>query len=404
MKTANWYNASLTQLFDDLAATQNAPAESTKIRALAESLINGAIQLDLARAAQADTHFSFGSVTRTPDAPVFVENDNIRGASWADDPAAPLRANEHWNTGRRATNTGIAYQLNAQGKPENPYINTGLHGRGTLGAYGPNHAVDLGMMMLQPDENGRSHFYILGIERKHDQNAPAFAGGFVEGDDITQTRTKEFFEEMISGSVPLDDANIPRAQTATDAEVAKRERAMQNGRTLPQHQIDEIREQIETALKLEQVQHNDPAFWNRLRTLVQSAMPAYCGPVIADPRNTNTSWIETDLAWIEIDDTTIAQLRGDHPAYDYALTAGDDASDILCHELSGDLIDRAYASHGPFFVYVAASYLLHKIRQGETVSPDVIQQCEDIDAYLAAETAGNPATPAPSQYTPHITP
>ena len=55
-----------------------------------------------------------------------------------------------------------------------------MNGRGVLGRFGPNHAVDNGVLTLKEDNNGDIKLHALGILRKFDGDVPALAGGFAE--------------------------------------------------------------------------------------------------------------------------------------------------------------------------------------------------------------------------------
>jgi len=403
-----YYKNFLSSLFATLNNAQSIKAAAADtLSPLAKRLIEGAIAFDLDRAAHIDTHFSFETISRNFNTPNFAENDKLKSADWADDSYNPLEAGEQWNAGRRATDSGIIYPLDKQNHPVNPYFNTGLHGRGTLGLYGPNHAVDNGMIVIKDDDTGAPTFYALGIERLYDNNAPALAGGFAEytknpagsydfnNDAATLTRTKEFFEEMVSGSVPIDPENLNKVEERISKDIANH-CATRGIQSLPPQEITEIRGHVETAIKLEQVQQKDPDFWARLQAEIAKGKEAYAGPVMADPRNTNTAWIETRLSWIMMDDEKWSDIIGDDPAYDYHLAAGDDAGKIVYHKLTPDLIEKSFASHGSFFVYLASAYILDCIENGREIPSSMINQFESVADYLEQKQAQGLQTPPPA--------
>ena len=156
-----------------------------------------------------------------------------------------------------------------------------------------------------------------------------------------------------------------------------------NGQPLSHHQKDEIAEQVETALKLDQVNALDPDFMIRLREVVAKGHSCFAGPMLNDNRNTNNAWIETRLSWFMMDDATWAYVKGPSPVFPYAFSAGDDASGVVEHEITPQLIKDAFASHGALFTFLAASYLLKTQQDGQQVGTDIITQLSEVADYLA---------------------
>ena len=203
--------SSLTQAF--IAAQTDHP--NTRYTNLAMRLIEGGKKLDLEKTKELGVNFRYKDIKRDTNNPVSYTDKTVLGAPWADDPHDPLSAGEQWNQGRRATNTGQLYELDGEGLPVNPYMNTGMKDRGCLGQFGPNHAVDNGVIVIKNNEQGKLTLYALGISRKFDNDAPAFAGGFAKftQDDngtyifdrntVIESQMEEFFEETISGSIAL---------------------------------------------------------------------------------------------------------------------------------------------------------------------------------------------------------
>ena len=231
------YPNSLQVLESDLKQAFNDYPQS-EITQLAADLIEGAKKRDLGKSANLGISALYKGIMRDKNNPPEYNDPSIIGADWADDEAQPLKPGEQWNKHRRATNTGTEYDFDATGRPVNPYHETGLTGRGCLGAYGPNHAVDNGAVVIEADENGVETMYALGIIRKHDKgDVPAFAGGFakynvqpdgsyvLDRDTVIDSQTEEFFEEMVSGSVELLSTYEDQLSDLFNAEVSKREAA-----------------------------------------------------------------------------------------------------------------------------------------------------------------------------------
>ncbi len=379
-------------------ALKNAP-QST-ITALAARLIAGAKQFDLHKTAQLAVNFRMDSIQRNQANPPDYTHESILGAPYADDEQTPLGAGEVWHHGRRASNTGLKYAFNSAGLPINPFMNTGLNGRGVLGQFGPNHAVDNGIIRIKKDENGDDALHVIGILRKFDNDAPALCGGFAKyarganGEYIfdkaavIETQLEELFEEMISGSITLDAKHAAKLPKAVQNEYDRR-MLRRNGLVLSDHHKAEIAEQIKTGLKMAQVEENDPNFLKRLHDVIAAGHECFAGPILNDNRNTNNAWIETKLTWFTMDDATWQNIVGATPKYNYAFSAGDDASGVVEHHLSPTLIKDAFASHGALFSFIAASYLLDAQAKGKSLPPSIMQQCLDVANFLETENARN---------------
>jgi len=90
--------------------------------------------------------------------------------------------------------------FNDKGIPLNPIGRTGICGRGVLGKWGANFAVDAIITTTDASNN----LLVLAITRK-DTAETAFPGGMVdEGEDVFKTRNRELAEEL---SVNEDDLN-----------------------------------------------------------------------------------------------------------------------------------------------------------------------------------------------------
>lgn len=373
---------------NSLIALQAQMDKLVRPSALAKSLFACAIGFDMARARNLGLHFRYQGLKRNGANPVEFEHPEVIGMAWADK-APILEPGETWNAGRRATLTGKRYENDAMGRPINPYMNTGMSGRGTLGLFGPNHAVDNGIIAVR--EEGLS---VLGITRKYDGNAPAMAGGFAkferaadgsyDFDAATEIRSRadEFFEEMISGSVPLlpefeDQVETHTAQTIDQIE------SQRGGQSVASDHRAAITEEVRTELKMAQVAKYDPGFLKRLHDHIALGQPCFAGPVLCDPRNTNTSWIESRMACVLFNDSVWESIKGDSPAFDYAIAGGDDASGAQWHMFSPTLMSSAFASHGAMMVFLAVMYMTQQQLHDIPVPGGVVEQLDAVESYLS---------------------
>lgn len=93
-------------------------------------------------------------------------------------------------------------QFNNKGIPLNPIGRTGICGRGVLGKWGANFAVDAIITTTDASNN----LLVLAITRK-DTGETAFPGGMVdEGEDVFKTRNRELAEELSVNEVDLAQA------------------------------------------------------------------------------------------------------------------------------------------------------------------------------------------------------
>lgn len=352
---------------------------------LAHELIALAKSFDASRLATAKPHPAYAGVMPDMAAPPFFTHPSIIGKDWADDAAKPLEAGETWNKGRRATQSNITYALDDNGLPQNPYIRTGLRGQGLLGQFGPNHAVDNGIMLLEQGPDGPL-LAALGIRRGAvDGFAPALSGGFVKyrtGTDgvrmfddaaVAASQAEEFFEEMVSGSITLTGEWQDAALARTDAFIARLENV--RGTKLDAHEAEHIARETEVAQKLDMVRATDPAFMERLTQVFEHAAISFTGPMLNDPRNTDNAWIETRLSTVLFDDTAWQRIKGGNSPYAYDFVGGDDASETQRHVITPQLIRDAFASHGALFLTLAASYLA---AQGNGAPGSILAQSRDL--------------------------
>jgi hypothetical protein len=381
------YPNSLAALDKDFAEAK-AKHPQSDVTKIAGALIEKAKEYDLGKSANLGISGRYVGVSRDCDNPVDYTDPSILGADWADHPDSPLRAGEKWNEGRRATKTGTVYDFDEDDRPINPYHDTGLRGQGCLGAMGPNHTVDNGILVVKPDENGDEALYALGILRKFDGDVPAFSGGFaklkkeadgsfsIDRETIIDSQVEEFFEEMVSGSIDLRPDYAARLSEMFNHEVQKREAV--SGVVLSDAEKELIHEETETHLKLQQVQDLDPGFMQRLRSIVADGRECFAGPVLSADRATNNAWVETSLSWFVLDDAVWEHIKGDNPVFDYQFTAGDDASGVQMFRIDEELITNAFDSHGAMFTFMVASYLLHEQAQGKQIAPSIKTQAAQL--------------------------
>lgn len=366
-------------------------APASLITTLAGRIIEGAKAYDNFRVRKVIDDYDYpGGIKRNFTAAVEHTADHVFGAPWADSPDAPLKVGEVWNKGRRASLTGQKYGLDAKGLPINPYLNTGIKERGVIGLYGPNHAVDVGLLTVKKDNEGKLSLYAYGIMKG---KKPAFCGGFAEYTDKDENgfvigrdiwllnQAREFFEEMVSGSIKLVEPFAGSLEKEYQRAIASRVES-RGGKPLSEHQVKEIGAQIETQLKLRQVQEQDPGFLQRLNEIFQESQECYSGPVRSSNRNTDTAWVETYLSWVRMDDEKWDYICGENPVFDYQLSAGDDADDVVAHRIDENLLKSANGTHSAMFLFMAASYLLDSQKRGLKLDPSVLQQLEGVANFV----------------------
>lgn len=368
----------------------NAPY--TEMTTLAERLIKGAQNYDNYRVQKVvdDPEYVSGVAKDFNNATHFVAN-HIMGAPYADDLKAPLDAKgEFWNKGRRTTLDGQKYDIDENGLPINPYLETGITGLGVIGRYGPNHAVDVGLLSVQKDDNGQLALHAYGILKG---KTPYFCGGFAEYDELNQdgfiigrdiwidNQAKEFFEEMVSGSIELLPEFAEQLEDKFQSEIAHRVER-RGGIAVPDGEYNLVKKQIETELKMEQVEKYDPEFFKRVRSFFAQGKECYRGPVRSSARNTNTSWMETYLSWAELDEQNWNDIRGDQPVFDYQLSAGDDADGVKAHRIDSDLLDATTGTHSAMFLFMAASYVLDQQEKDYALTSSVMDQLKEVASFL----------------------
>lgn len=91
------------------------------------------------------------------------------------------------------------------GRPLNPFGRTGITGRGLLGKWGANFAVD---GLITAFNHNKTELYFLAIKRS-DTGEMATPGGYIENDDdIWSTRNREMLEEVSVDMTALSNVII----------------------------------------------------------------------------------------------------------------------------------------------------------------------------------------------------
>ncbi|MEM7618278.1 MAG: hypothetical protein AAF244_02725, partial [Pseudomonadota bacterium] len=217
-------------------------------------------------------------------------------------------------------------------------------------------------------------------------------GEYIENDSvILASRVEEFFEELVSGSIELPDGFKENVEAEYQLEISSRK--LRSGEALKKDKKDEIYGQVETYYKMRLVREKDPEFFKRLVEVLKEARECYAGPVLNSNRATDNAWIETRMFWTHLTEDKWEYIKGENPAFDYALAAGDDADGVHYFEMDWKLIHDANASHAPLFAFMAASYLLDTQEKGQELDSNIISQLEDMAGYLDAKSAEALARP-----------
>jgi hypothetical protein len=285
---------------------------------------------------------------------------------------------------RRATLTGIEYGSDANSLPQNPYLETsGIKGR--FGAqFGNNTTVDIIPFRVTQDADG---FEVLeALEIINGDGHPANIGGYVEtkaGADgkhvrdaatIFNTKLKEFFEEAVSGSIPL----LPEYEAKLDEYAGP-----------PAERPAKA--------KWDQVAEHDQGFLTRLETMLSADHIAFEGPILLSPGTTDNCWGETSLSWFMIANDDWNKVVGDKPAFEYDFIAGDDALDVNFVALNAASVAATHTPHRAFKAYALADYILQQQAKGDDFAKShILDQARDITAYFERQEIVNKAKPIPT--------
>lgn len=380
---------SLNPLLQQLKrAKQEKPKDELVI--LAEQLIEKAIQFEKNALDLSVAKDYVGGVPRNFERANSYTSEFVYGQSWSDSSQKPLEYNENWNKGRRVTNTGLNYQLDNENLPVNPYYNYGIKGQGIIGHFGPNHAVDMGLLCLKQNAQGKYHVHTLGIIRGDDKKA-ALCGGFTtfprnqSGEyiytrhEVAYSQAHEFFEELVSGSVEL----LPKYKQGLQEEIEKviSEREGIVGHSLNESERKRIANETVTFRKLEQVYECDRNFLNNIQLAFENAHDCFAGPVLSSTRNTNAAWMETRLSWFVLDDSKWQQLKGED-RFKYEIVAGDDAQGALWHDLAPETLQNATPGHVSLFSYLLSAYMITETPAEENLKQDIKEQAKEVLGFL----------------------
>ncbi|CAL7948347.1 unnamed protein product [Xylocopa violacea] len=223
----------------------------------------------------------------------------LKGKPWADPEIGDVSFKPKWNTLDEKVNRKSFmgdYIINEEGYPLNPIGRTGIIGRGLLGRWGPNHAVDPIVTRWKQNATGVAEInkdtekpilQFVAIQRR-DSGEWAIPGGMVDpGETISATLKREFMEEAM---------NSLRKSKAE-------------------------REELEKSI----------------RKLFEKGEEIYKG-YVDDPRNTDNAWIETVALNFHDDDNSVFG--------NVTLLAGDDARNVTWMDIDKNL--NLYANHSDF--------------------------------------------------------
>jgi len=212
---------------------------------------------------------------------VFANDVTLKPGGWAD-PADPANPAIDWSS-RESFEGAIRFTADGSA-PTNPRGRTGMHGRGLLGKWGPNHAAD--PIVTRFDPSRPDQLQVVAIKRK-DTGDWALPGGMVDsGETVSLTVKREFEEE--AGNLAI----YPEQQALFKAS---------------------------------------------LDALFDRGKEIYRG-YVDDPRNTDNAWMETTAFHFHCSDALARRLP---------LRAGDDAGDVMWLDVdpANSKFANLYASH-----------------------------------------------------------
>lgn len=212
---------------------------------------------------------------------VFANDITLKPGGWAD-PADPANPAIDWST-RESFEGAIRFTAGGSA-PTNPRGRTGMHGRGLLGKWGPNHAADPIVTRFDPSRPDR--LQVVAIKRK-DTGDWALPGGMVDSGELVSLTVKREFEEEV-GNLAM----------------------------YPEQQAQ---------------------FKVSLEALFERGKEIYRG-YVDDPRNTDNAWMETTAFHFHCTDALARRLP---------LRAGDDAGDVMWLDVdpANAKFANLYASH-----------------------------------------------------------
>ena len=220
------------------------------------------------------------------------------------DPAIDWSSRESFEGGIRFAAGGSA--------PTNPRGRTGMHGRGLLGKWGPNHAAD--PIVTRFDPSRPDQLQVVAIKRK-DTGDWALPGGMVDsGETVSLTVKREFEEEAGNLSIyPEQQALFKNPNPNPDPNPNSSPNPTPVLTLTPTLTLARA-PALALALALARTQ---ALFKASLDALFDRGKEIYSG-YVDDPRNTDNAWMETTAFHFHCSDAVARRLP---------LRAGDDASD-----------------------------------------------------------------------------
>ncbi|KRZ63345.1 ADP-ribose pyrophosphatase, mitochondrial [Trichinella nativa] len=257
--------------------------------------------------------------------PVEYTAATVAHAPWADpeiaQPGFEPKFNQIDGAINRISYCGKYSILN--GRPLNPVGRTGMSGRGCLGRWGPNHAVDPIVTRLYPIEA----FFVLHIQHSW----KCHTDGTIQVNGTTNRPILQFVSVLRGDSHEwaIPGGMVDAGELVTDALK---------------------REFMEEAFDILNVssQHQKASIEKLVAESFQQAEVIYQG-YVDDPRNTDNAWMET--AAYNIHDETGEQLGSTE------LKAGSDAVGAKWTDISSDA--KLYASHSEMLKAVAVRHDAH---------------------------------------------
>ncbi len=135
--------------------------------------------------------------------PIYHIDPKVLSAKWADPEDFSLVNKKVWSK---------SYDVNidASGKPLNPFGRIGIEGRGLLGKWGANYAVDILLYRIMNDEKE------LLLIKRDDNHLYAFVGGMIDGEETELQAAERELKEETELDLSLDNAEVVYRGTAGD--------------------------------------------------------------------------------------------------------------------------------------------------------------------------------------------
>ncbi len=111
---------------------------------------------------------------------------------------------------KRGWSRNYEVNIDEEGFPLNPKGRTGIKGRGLLGKWGANYAVDI--LVSRTTDKGREYLLI----KRTDNHQYAFVGGMVDGDESDIRAAERELGEEVHLDIPLEKAEVIEKGYAND--------------------------------------------------------------------------------------------------------------------------------------------------------------------------------------------